>query len=50
MGIILFNLKTYLDVEGSLAAAERLNGLKTNHEVVIAPPELSLYGLSKKEN
>lgn len=48
MGVLLFNLKTYLNAEDSLKSAAVLNALKTDNEVLIAPQALSLYPLSKK--
>ena len=47
MGMLLFNLKTYLNVEDSLKVAARLGALDTTHDVLIAPQALSLHSFSK---
>lgn len=47
MGMLLFNLKTYLNVEDSLKVAAELGALETEHEVLIAPQVLSLHSFSK---
>jgi triosephosphate isomerase len=47
MSILLFNLKNYLSVDESLRVAKSLGRAEKEHEVIVAPQHLSLYGASK---
>ncbi|MHB1830022.1 MAG: triose-phosphate isomerase [Candidatus Micrarchaeaceae archaeon] len=48
MKLVLFNLKAYLDVEGSVKLAAAIGKAKVDEEIVVAPSQLSLQAVSKK--
>ena len=48
MPTLIFNFKTYVGAEKALRAASRIAALGSRFEVVIAPPQISIYAMSSK--